>query len=207
MIQANEVTKTHGTVRAVDRVTFTAESGRVTAFLGPNGAGKTTTLRMIAGLAAPDSGSVLVDGYPIRAWARPAQALGSLIDEAPVHPSWTPEQHLRFLGLTHALSRTRVRQVMSQCGLDEFKYRPGKALSLGMRQRLGIAMARLGDARVLALDEPTSGLDPDGIRGCGWSAVVWGRSRRRFCSVFSEPVSVRCSADRWWRSGSWSFCC
>lgn len=164
MIETHRLTKRRGTRTIVDAAELTVCGGRVTAFLGPNGAGKSSTMRMVAGLDRPTSGTALVNGLPIARWARPATVLGSMIDPPAIHPRWRVQEHLRFLAATHDLPRTRVEAVIDECGLDPFRSRRGRELSLGMRQRLGVAMAVLAEPSTLLLDEPMNGLDPEGMR-------------------------------------------
>lgn len=164
MIETVGLVKVRGDRRVVDDAYLKVDGGRVTAFLGPNGAGKSSTMRLIAGLDRPTSGRALVNGRPIAAWERPATVLGGLIDPPAIHPRWRVREHLAYLAATHGLGRSRVAEVAEQCGLGGFQHRRGRELSLGMRQRLGIAMAILADPANLMLDEPTNGLDPEGMR-------------------------------------------
>ncbi|MEV6932028.1 ABC transporter ATP-binding protein [Dactylosporangium sp. NPDC051485] len=151
-------------VTAVDDLSFTVEPGRVTGFLGPNGAGKTTTLRMLLGLVAPDAGTATVGGRRYVDLPEPARVVGAVLEASSAHKARTGRNHLRACCITTGLPRTRAEEVLDLVGLHPAGDRPFKGYSLGMRQRLGIATAMLGDPRVLILDEPANGLDPEGIR-------------------------------------------
>ncbi|MFE6056370.1 ABC transporter ATP-binding protein [Kitasatospora sp. NPDC056446] len=167
MIEVTELTKRHGRGRAaktaVDRLTFTVRPGAVTGFLGPNGAGKSTTLRMVLGLNAPTAGTVTVDGRPFRDRPRGLRHVGALLDAGDVHGGRTGRNHLRALALGNALPAARVEEVLAEVGLTEAAGRRIGGYSLGMKQRLGIAGALLGDPPVLLFDEPLNGLDPEGV--------------------------------------------
>ena len=164
MIQVRGLTKQYGAVRAVDDLTFDVQPGKVTGFLGPNGAGKSTTMRMILGLDRPTAGSALVGGRPFGTLAEPLRAAGALLDAGAVHPGRSGRDHLRVAARTHGISQRRVEEVVAQVGLGPAARRRVKGYSLGMRQRLGIATALLGDPAVLLFDEPMNGLDLDGVR-------------------------------------------
>ncbi|GAA0933480.1 ATP-binding cassette domain-containing protein [Kribbella koreensis] len=164
MIRLRGVTKRYGEVLAVDDLSFDVEPGKVTGFLGPNGAGKSTTMRIILGLDRPSSGEVLVNGRPFAAYAEPLREVGALLDPGSVHSGRTGRSHLRVAARTNGLPLRRVEEVIEQVGLDGAARRRIKGYSLGMRQRLGIAAALLGDPRVLLFDEPINGLDLDGVR-------------------------------------------
>jgi len=164
MIEARGLTKHYGRTRAVENVTFTVHPGRVTAFLGPNGSGKSTTMRLILGLDTPTSGQVWVVGRPYRALVRPLHTVGALLDAGDVMGSRSAAAHLAFLAAANGIRRGRVDEVLGSVGLAEVAGHRVKGFSLGMRQRLGIAAALLGDPAVLVLDEPVNGLDTDGIR-------------------------------------------
>ena len=163
MIEVTHLTKRFGDTTAVDDVSFTVQPGRVTGFLGPNGAGKTTTLRVIAGLDRPSAGSTTVNGKPMAQHAAPLSELGVLLDAGYLQPGRSARAHLAAVAATHGLPGTRVDEVMELAGITEVAKRRAGAFSLGMRQRLGIATALLGDPRTLILDEPINGLDPDGV--------------------------------------------
>ncbi|WP_426502899.1 ATP-binding cassette domain-containing protein [Dactylosporangium sp. McL0621] len=153
----------HG-VTAVDNLSFTVEPGRVTGFLGPNGAGKTTTLRMLLGLVAPSAGTATIGGRRYADLAEPARVVGAVLEASSAHKGRTGRNHLRAGCITAGLPHTRAEEVLDLVGLLAAADRAFKGYSLGMRQRLGIATAMLGDPRVLILDEPANGLDPEGIR-------------------------------------------
>lgn len=163
-IEVNNLTKRFGTRLALDHVTFQVEPGRVTAFLGPNGSGKTTTMRILLGLERATSGSALVGGREYARLPNPLFRLGALIDARNAHPGRSAHDHLRGLALTHGIPMTRVEDVLEAVGLSEVAGRRIGGFSLGMRQRLGIAGAMLGDPNVYIFDEPVNGLDPDGVR-------------------------------------------
>ncbi|MFI6582892.1 ABC transporter ATP-binding protein [Embleya sp. NPDC050493] len=164
MIEVLGLTKRYGATVAVDDLTFTVEPGRVTGFLGPNGAGKSTTMRMILGLDAPSSGRALVDGRPYRSLDRPLRVVGALLDAGVGHGGRSAYNHLASVAASNDIPRRRVDEVLETTGLSDAARRRVGGFSLGMRQRLGVACALLGDPRVLLLDEPVNGLDPDGIR-------------------------------------------
>ncbi|MFC4590182.1 ABC transporter ATP-binding protein [Sphaerisporangium corydalis] len=164
MIEVRELTKRYGSATAVDRLSFEVGPGRVTGFLGPNGAGKSTTMRALLGLCAPASGAALVDGRPYASLRRPMTRVGALLDASAVHGGRTALNHLRWLARTNGIAQARVPAVLEQVGLAGVARRRVAGYSLGMRQRLGIAAALLGDPGVLIFDEPVNGLDPDGIR-------------------------------------------
>lgn len=162
-IDVAELSKDYGRKRAVDRVSFTVRPGRVTGFLGPNGAGKSTTMRLILGLDRPTSGTATVGGQPFAATGQPLRRVGALLDAFAAHPARTARNHLRALAVSNGLSQRRVAAVLDEVGLAAVADKRIKTFSLGMRQRLGIAAALLGDPPVLMLDEPSNGLDPEGI--------------------------------------------
>ncbi|MFC5750629.1 ABC transporter ATP-binding protein [Actinomadura rugatobispora] len=164
MIEASELTKRYGGVTAVDGLSFTVRPGRVTGFLGPNGAGKSTTLRMILGLHAPTAGTVTVNGRPFRHRPRGLRHVGALLDAGDVHGGRSASAHLWALARANRIPRSRVGEVLDQVGLADAARRRIGGFSLGMRQRLGIAAALLGDPPVLLFDEPLNGLDPQGVR-------------------------------------------
>ncbi len=164
MISVSGITKHYGTRVAVDNMTFDVASGRVTGFVGPNGAGKSTTMRMMVGLARPDAGEVRYDGVNYTDLLHPARVVGSVLDARCMHPGRTARNHLRALAALSAVSVARVDQVLADVGLESAADQRAGGFSLGMRQRLALAGALLGDPEVLLLDEPSNGLDPDGIR-------------------------------------------
>ncbi len=164
MIEIQHLTKRYGSQTALDDLGVTIRPGFVTGFLGPNGAGKTTTMRIALGLATPTSGAVLFDGRPYRQIARPLLAIGTLLDATSVEAGRTAIDHLRWLARSHRIAESRVRHLLEQVGLGGVARKRIGTFSLGMKQRLGIAAALLGDPGILLLDEPINGLDPDGVR-------------------------------------------
>ena len=164
MIEALGLTKWYGDKKAVEELTFTVPPGIVTGFLGPNGAGKSTTMRMIVGLDRPTSGSVRVNGKPYAEHTAPLAEVGALLEARSVHTGRSAYNHLLALAQTAGIGRRRVAEVIDLVGLHEVARKRAGAFSLGMGQRLGIAVALLGDPRTLVLDEPVNGLDPEGIR-------------------------------------------
>jgi ABC-2 type transport system ATP-binding protein len=163
MIEAAGLTKRFGDLVAVDELSFTAPAGRVTAILGPNGAGKTTTFRVLLGLARPTAGRALVDGRPYAELERPRQTVGAVLDSSGFHPARTGRDHLRVIATAGGIPRARVDELLAFVGLARAADRRVGGYSTGMRQRLAVAGALLGDPRVVVLDEPTSGLDPEGV--------------------------------------------
>ncbi len=163
-IEISGLTKAFGTVRAVSDLSFTVDAGRVTGFLGPNGAGKSTTLRMLLGLVRPGSGEATFDGRRYEDLPHPSAHVGAVLEEASFHPGRSGRDHLRVLAAAGRHPATRVDEVLAQVDLTPAAGRRVKGYSMGMRQRLAIAAALLGDPDVLILDEPANGLDPPGIR-------------------------------------------
>ncbi|MEU4694744.1 ATP-binding cassette domain-containing protein [Actinoplanes sp. NPDC023714] len=164
MITVENLTRTYGAQRAVDDVSFTCEPGTVTGFLGPNGAGKSTTLRMICGLTPPTAGRATVGGVPYRQLGNPGRQVGVLLDASAQHAGRTGRETLALAAITMGLDTARVPERLARVGLDRTAAkRRVRAYSLGMRQRLGLAYAMIGDPAVLILDEPANGLDPEGI--------------------------------------------
>ncbi|WP_433574560.1 ATP-binding cassette domain-containing protein [Nocardia brasiliensis] len=193
MIEARGLTKAYDRTVAVRDVGFTVAPGRVTGFLGPNGSGKTTTLRMILGLATPSSGEVLVAGKRYRELIRPLHVVGALLDAGDVLASRTAVAHLRVLAAANGIRRSRVDEVLGLAGLAEVAGRRVGEFSLGMRQRLGIAAALLGDPAIVVLDEPVNGLDTEGIRwirGLLRSMAEQGRTVLLSSHVMSEMQLV-----------------
>jgi ABC-2 type transport system ATP-binding protein len=182
MIDVRELTKRYGAATVVDALSFTVEAGQVTGFLGPNGAGKTTTMRMIVGLAAPDRGSVRVGGRRYADLPVPLAEVGALLDAGAVHGGRTAYAHLHALAASNGLNRRRVGEVLARTGLESVAGKRAGGFSLGMRQRLGIAAALLGDPQVLIFDEPVNGLDPEGIR--------WVRDLMRSLAAEGRAVLV-----------------
>src|SRR3954464_5204391 len=161
---AESLTKRYGSLTAVDSLTFRLEAGTINGFLGPNGAGKTTTLRMLLGLARPTSGRALVFDRPYSELERPALRVGAVLEATDFHPGRSGRNHLRTLAHATGVPDARVDEVLKLVELDGAKNRRLKGYSLGMRQRLGLAAALLGDPELLILHEPASGLDPEGVR-------------------------------------------
>jgi len=164
MIEVRGLTKRYGRRTVVDDLSFEVKPGVVTGFLGPNGSGKTTTARMILGLTRCDAGVATINGRPYRDLKAPLRELGALIDAGGMNPSRTAVEHLRWLAVANDITRSRADEVLAIVGLDAVAGRKVGGFSLGMRQRLGIAAALIGDPPVLILDEPINGLDPEGIR-------------------------------------------
>ncbi|MFI5958973.1 ATP-binding cassette domain-containing protein [Cryptosporangium sp. NPDC051539] len=181
MIEARQLTKRYGDQLAVDGLSFTVRPGVVTGFLGPNGAGKSTTMRMILGLDAPTSGSVLVNGKPYREHRAPLHEAGALLEARSIHPGRSAFHHLLALAQTNGIRRSRVDEVIDAVGLSDVARRRAGKFSLGMSQRLGIATALLGDPRTIILDEPLNGLDTEGIR---WVRALLGSLAAEGRTVF-----------------------
>src|SRR5689334_19892212 len=181
-IEVRGLRKSFGATLALDGMTFSVAPGQVTGFIGPNGAGKTTTMRVILGLDAPDAGAALVGGRSYASLHRPLTHLGSLLDAAALQPSRTGRNHLLWLAHPQGLDAARVDAVLGQAGLDKAARRKAGGYSLGMRQRLGIAAAILGDPPVLMMDEPFNGMDPDGI--------IWMRGFLRSLAAAGRAVLV-----------------
>ncbi len=164
VVTVRSLTKRYGDVVAVDDVTFSLRRGAVTGFLGPNGAGKTTTLRLLLGLAEPTAGDALVFGRRYRELDDPARRVGAVLESNDFHPGRSGRDHLRALALAAEIPTDRVTEVLSMVELESAADRRVGTFSLGMRQRLGLAAALLGDPELLVLDEPANGLDPAGVR-------------------------------------------
>jgi ABC-2 type transport system ATP-binding protein len=162
-IEVHGLTKRFGTVTAVDDLTFELDAGTITGFLGPNGAGKTTTLRMLLGLVAPTAGGATFDGCRYVDLNQPASQVGAVLEASSFHPGRRAVDHLCILASAAGLSARRVHTALDQVGMAEHAHRRVGGFSLGMRQRLALAAALLGDPSVLVLDEPTNGLDPEGV--------------------------------------------
>ncbi|MFE6096119.1 ABC transporter ATP-binding protein [Streptomyces massasporeus] len=162
-IDVQDLTKEFGGRRAVDRLTVRVRPGRVTGFLGPNGAGKSTTMRLVLGLDRPTAGSATIGGRPYASLHEPLRHVGALLDGQAAHGSRTARDHLRVLAASNRIPHRRADEVLEETGLASVARRRVRTYSLGMRQRLGIAAALLGDPEVVMLDEPSNGLDPEGI--------------------------------------------
>jgi ABC-2 type transport system ATP-binding protein len=180
VIEVNDLTKRYGKTTAVNGLTFTVLPGHVTGFLGPNGAGKSTTLRILLGLDAPSSGTATVDGRPFRDRRRGLRHVGALLDAGDVLGGRSAAAHLSALAASNGIPRSRAGEVLAEVGLANVASRRVGGFSLGMKQRLGIAAALLGDPPVLLFDEPINGLDPEG--------VLWVRDL--FCRLAAEGRTV-----------------
>jgi ABC-2 type transport system ATP-binding protein len=163
VVEARSLAKRYGEVVAVDDLSFSLERGTITGFLGPNGAGKTTTLRLVLGLAQPTAGEALVFGRPYAELGDTLRRVGAVLESGDFHPGRSGRDHLRVLGLAAGISSSRVDEVLDLVGLSAAAGRRVKTYSLGMRQRLGLAAALLGEPELLVLDEPANGLDPAGV--------------------------------------------
>jgi ABC-2 type transport system ATP-binding protein len=181
-IEVDGLRKRFGPTVALDGMTFTVAPGQITGFIGPNGAGKSTTMRVILGLDAPDQGRALVGGRPYASLRHPLTRLGSLLDASALQPSRTARNHLLWLAHSQGLNARRVDEVVAQAGLEAAIRRRAGGYSLGMRQRLGLAAALLGDPPVLMFDEPFNGMDPEGI--------VWMRGFLRSLAAQGRAVLV-----------------
>ncbi len=181
-IEVSGLRKRFGPVLALDGMSFTVAPGQVTGFVGPNGAGKSTTMRVILGLDAADEGTALIGGQPYVSLRHPLSHVGALLDAAALQPSRSARNHLLWLAHSQGLDARRVDEVVEQAGLQAAIRRKAGGFSLGMRQRLGIAAALLGDPPVLMLDEPFNGLDPEGI--------VWMRGFLRSLAAQGRAVLV-----------------
>jgi ABC-2 type transport system ATP-binding protein len=181
-LQVCGLTKTFGRVTAVRDVSFTAPAGMVTGLLGPNGSGKTTTLRIALGLVQPSAGEALIGGVRYSRLDRPRRVICAMLESAGFHPGRRARDHLRVLAAADSIPARRVDEVLDQVGLSSAAGRPVRQFSLGMRQRLGLAAALLGDPEVLILDEPANGLDPGGI--------AWLRSTLRGLAAQGRTVVI-----------------
>jgi ABC-2 type transport system ATP-binding protein len=181
-IEVQGLRKRFGSAHALNGMSFTVEPGQVTGFVGPNGAGKSTTMRVILGLDAPDQGRALISGQPYPKLRRPLSHIGAMLDAAALQPGRTARNHLLWLAHSQGLRASRVDEVMEQAGLSSAARRKAGGFSLGMRQRLGIAAAMLGDPPVLMFDEPFNGMDPEGI--------VWMRAYLRALAAEGRAVLV-----------------
>src|SRR5690625_316711 len=180
MIDAQNLTKRYGQKTAVDGISFTVQPGMVTGFLGPNGAGKSTTMRMIVGLDHPTNGHVDVNGRAYHKHKAPLAEVGSLLEAKAVHPGRSAYAHLSALAATHGISKKRIDEVIDLTGLSGVAKKRVGGFSLGMGQRLGMAVALLGDPKTLILDEPVNGLDPEG--------VLWVRNLVRYLASQGRTV-------------------
>lgn len=201
MIQVQSLAKRYGHTKAVEDLSFEVRPGRVTGFLGPNGSGKSTTMRIILGLDAPDAGRALVDGRPFQDLPWPLREVGAHLDAEAFHPGRSAENHLVALAQANGIDRSRVPAALDIVGLASMADKRAGTFSLGMKQRLGIASALLGDPGTLLFDEPINGLDPDGIR---WIRnLVRGlaaEGRNHSLSNRSHPItphSISTARDPW----------
>jgi len=193
MIEVDRLSKRFGPVTAVDDLSFTVRPGRVTGFLGPNGAGKSTTMRVILGLDAATSGRALVAGQRYDALVRPLREVGSLLDATALHAGRSARAHLWSMARSNGISGRRVTEVLQLTGLEGVARRRVGGFSLGMKQRLGIAAAMLGDPPVLMFDEPVNGLDPEGIhwiRGFFRELAAGGRTVLVSSHLMSEMAQT-----------------
>ncbi len=181
-VEVRHLTKRFGSVTAVDDLSFTVEAGRVTGFLGPNGAGKTTTLRMLLGLITPTSGQALVNGVSYPSLIEPVRAVGAVLESSGFHPGRSARSHLRIIATATGVETSRVDEVLDLVGLTKDAQRRVGGYSMGMRQRLELARALLGEPAVLVLDEPANGLDPQGI--------AWLRSLLRYLASAGMLVFI-----------------
>ena len=182
MIEVRDLSKRYGDTLAVDHLSFTVYPGSVTGFLGPNGAGKSTTMRLITGLDRATTGTATINGVAYADLPDPLRVVGALLEAGSVHPGRSAFNHLLFLARTQAIGRRRVEEMLELVGLSDVGHERVGGFSLGMRQRLGIASALLGDPEVLILDEPVNGLDPDGI--------FWFRNLIRHLAAGGRTVLV-----------------
>jgi ABC-2 type transport system ATP-binding protein len=182
MIEAQDLTKVYGGKAAVDHLSFTVEPGRVTGFLGPNGAGKSTTMRLILGLDRPQGGYALINGRRYRDLKDPLHTVGALLEAKSVHPGRSARNHLLFLAQTQGIPASRVEEVLALVGLQDVADKRAGGFSLGMSQRLGVAVAMLGNPEILLLDEPVNGLDPEG--------VLWIRNLMKSLAAEGRTVLV-----------------
>jgi ABC-2 type transport system ATP-binding protein len=193
VIEVDRLSKRFGPVTAVDDLSFTVRPGLVTGFLGPNGAGKSTTMRIILGLDQPTAGQALVGGRRYDGLVRPLREVGSLLDASALHAGRTARDHLRSVAQSNGIGRARVEEVLRLAGLEGVAGRRAGGFSLGMKQRLGIAAAMLGDPPVLMFDEPVNGLDPEGIhwiRGFFRELAAGGRTVLVSSHLMSEMAQT-----------------
>jgi ABC-2 type transport system ATP-binding protein len=193
VIEVRGLTKTYGDQRAVDDLSFTAPAGRVTGFLGPNGAGKTTTFRCLLGLAEPTSGTVLIAGRPYRDLPSPRRKVGAVLETTGFHPGRSARNHLRVIARAARLDPSRIDSLLDVVGLSGAAERRVGGYSLGMRQRLSLAAAMLGDPEVVVLDEPANGLDPEGVTWIRRILRIWadeGRTMLVASHVLAEVGQV-----------------
>jgi ABC-2 type transport system ATP-binding protein len=181
-VEVHDLTKRYDGRAVVDQLTFDLQPGRITGFLGPNGAGKSTTMRCMVGLDRLDGGSVRIGGRPYAELTRPLSAVGAVLDDGAFHPGRSARDHLAWVAESQGLPRTRATDLLAAVGLESVARKRVGGFSLGMRQRLGLATALVGDPAVLLLDEPLNGLDPEGVH--------WVRSLLRRCAAEGRTVLV-----------------
>jgi ABC-2 type transport system ATP-binding protein len=197
-IEIDGLRKRFGPVQALDGMTFTVQPGHVTGFIGPNGAGKSTTMRVIVGLDAPDAGTATIGGRPYRSLQNPLTHVGSLLDAGALQPGRSARNHLLWLAHSQGIEAGRVDAVIALAGLEPAARRKAGGYSLGMRQRLGIAAALLGDPPVLIFDEPYNGMDPEGIvwmKGFLRSLAAQGRAVLVSSHLMSELETLLTEGD------------
>ncbi len=193
-IEFRELTKRYGSVTAVDDLTFAPAEGRVTGFVGANGAGKSTTMRMLLGLTRPDAGMATINGQRYIDLRDPLRQIGAMVDPNVFHPNRSGRNALRVIARVAGIGDARVDQVLEQVGLTGAAGRRAGGYSMGMRQRLGLAAALLGDPGTLVLDEPANGLDPQGVH---WlRGLIRGARRRGSHGVRVQPSAGRAGPDR-----------
>jgi ABC-2 type transport system ATP-binding protein len=197
VIEVDELTKEFGAVKAVDHLSFTVQPGTITGFLGPNGAGKTTTMRMLLGLVTPTSGRATIGCHLFAALPDPARTVGAALESSSFHPGRTGLDQLRVLCLAAGLAEHRAGDMLALVGLAEVADSRIHTFSQGMRQRLALAAALLGEPEILLLDEPANGLDPEGIAWLRGLCATWPTpDARSWCPATSWPRSPRPST-RW----------
>jgi ABC-2 type transport system ATP-binding protein len=196
VIEVRGLTKTYGGRPAVDGLSFTAPAGKVTGFLGPNGAGKTTTFRCLLGLAEPASGAALIDGRPYRDLPSPRRQVGAVLESTGFHPTRTGRNQLRVIARAAGIDAARVQPLVELVGLASAADRRVGGYSLGMRQRLGLAAALLGDPGVLVLDEPANGLDPEGVSWVRQLLRAWADEGRTVVVSSHLLAEVAQAVDR-----------
>jgi ABC-2 type transport system ATP-binding protein len=196
VIEVRALTKAYGDHRAVDQLSFTAPAGKVTGFLGPNGAGKTTTFRCLLGLAEPTAGTALVDGRAYRDLPAPRRTVGAVLESTGFHPARTGRDHLRVVARAAGLDPSRIDPALEVVGLTGAAGRRVGGYSLGMRQRLGIATALLGDPAVIVLDEPGNGLDPEGVHWVRRILRRWADDGRTVLVASHQLAEVAQAVDR-----------
>ncbi|MGH9244305.1 MAG: ATP-binding cassette domain-containing protein [Acidimicrobiales bacterium] len=190
------MTKTYGRQHAVNELSFTAPAGKVTGFLGPNGAGKTTTFRCLLGLAEPTAGAALIDGHAYRDLAAPRRHVGAVLETTGFHPARTGRNHLRVIARAAGIDSARIDPLLELVGLAGAADRRVLGYSLGMRQRLGLAAAMLGDPETVVLDEPANGLDPEGVSWVRKLMRIWADEGRTVVVSSHLLAEVAQAVDR-----------